>query len=382
VTVTARSRHVAFVTTTLDVSGAERVIAHLADGMARTGARVSILALQGRSGALRKLVRESSVTVADVGMTGPLDLRAIGRLQRWLRTAHVDVVCTFLFHGHIVGRLAARWAGVPILISSQQVAQWGGPVRRLLERWTGRWCDAMIAVSQGVRDDLVTHYGVPSSRIHVIYNAIDVEAFRPSRAPFGTHGTVVFGSASRFAPEKDHASLIRGFAAARAARPELQLELRLAGSGPLESRLRRLATAFGPSSGISFVGQIRDVRRFYDALDVYVQSSWTEGLPCAVIEAMAMARPVIATDVPGNREAVEAGVTGRLIPPGSPDAWRDAILEAVDDPPRAKAFGRAGQVLAADRFDAARMVADTIRLVDELCARRSCSPHTVADRSA
>lgn len=367
---TGRPRHVVLLTTTLDVSGAERVIAHLANGMARAGMQVSVLGLQRRSGALQTLIRERSVTVADLGLQGAWDIAVIGRLSRWLRDRQVDVVCTFLFHGHLVGRLAARRAGVPVLISSQQVANWGGPARRFLERWTGRWCDAMIAVSEDVRDDLVAHYGVPADRVRVIHNSVDLAAFQPSTTPFERAGPgLVFGSASRLAPEKDHASLIRGFAAARAARPDLPLELKLAGTGPLDQHLRSLAATFGPSSGVSFAGQVADVRGFYDQLDVYVQPSWTEGLPCAVVEAMAMARPVIATDVAGNREAVEPDATGVLIPSGSPDAWRDAILDMAASPERAVAFGRAGQRRAAARFDAGRMVDETIRLVDELCRR-------------
>ncbi len=364
---TSRPRHVAFVTTTLDVSGAERVIAHLASGMARAGTRASVVALQRRSGALQGLIREPSVTVTDLRMAGPWDLAVLQRLRRWLQRERVDVLVTFLFHGHLVGRLAARTTGVQVLVSSQQVAQWGGPIRRALERWTGRWCDATIAVSESVRDDLVSNYAVPADRIRVIYNAVDLEAFRPSRLPLEhREALIVFGSASRLAREKDHDSLIRGFAAARAARPDLPLQLRLAGTGSLEGRLRALAASFGPSSAISFLGQVNDVRGFHDQLDVYVQPSWTEGLPCAVVEAMAMARPVIATDVPGNRDAIEPGVTGLLIRPGSSEAWRDAILELAGDPARVMAFGRAGQARAMERFDVTRMVEETQRLIDEL----------------
>jgi glycosyltransferase involved in cell wall biosynthesis len=187
-------------------------------------------------------------------------------------------------------------------------------------------------------------------------------------------GRVVFGSASRLAPEKDHESLVRGFA--RAWRELPHLHLRLAGTGPLLDRLRNLAHAEGVGDAVHFHGQIVDVRAFYEGLDVYVQPSKTEGLPCAVLEAMAMARPVIATDVPGNRDAVARGTTGELIPPASPEPWTAALIDAARRPARAAALGEAGRLRAASRFDVSQLVADTIELLNELHSRPQRQPRS------
>jgi glycosyltransferase involved in cell wall biosynthesis len=275
------------------------------------------------------------------------------------------VVYTFLPHAHILGRYAARRAGVRHIISSQQVANWGGWTMRALERWTARWCEKVIAVSDGVRDDLVRRTGVPADRVRVIFNAIDVATYRPRTVPFDRgDDRFVIGSASRLAPEKDHRSLLRGMATAVREIP--QLRLRLAGHGPLESQLRAEVTELGLGDRVELLGHVDDVRAFYESLDVYVQPSHTEGLPCAVLEAMAMARPVIATDVPGNRDAVAPGETGWLIPARAPAAWVEALHLVRGDVAEARRRGQAGRRRAMDRFDATPMVDATFRLLQEL----------------
>jgi glycosyltransferase involved in cell wall biosynthesis len=364
--------HVALLTTTLDVSGAERVLALVADGLARAGFRVSVVGLQRRSGALAALITDPAVHVTDVGLTGAWDAAVVTRLSRWLQAEQVSVLYTFLFHATVLGRLAGRRARVPVVLSSQQVAAWGGPLRFALERWTARWCDRIVAVSPSVRDDLVTRYRFPADRIRVIANAIDVSSFVPSRAAFDGAAGVVIGSASRLAPEKDHETLIHGFALARAVRGDLQLQL--AGSGPLEARLRALIADLKLENCAHMLGRVEAIRRFYNGLDVYVQPSRAEGLPCAVVEAMAMGRPVLATDVPGNRDVVVDGVTGRLIAAGSPVAWRDAILAIAADPAAAQRSGEAGRRRAAALFDAPSMIAATVALINELLASPTRRP--------
>jgi glycosyltransferase involved in cell wall biosynthesis len=123
------------------------------------------------------------------------------------------------------------------------------------------------------------------------------------------------------------------------------------------------------------LGQIADVASFYDSLDVYVQPSRTEGLPCAVVEAMAMSRPVVATDVAGNRDAVVPGVTGLLIPAGSPQAWAAALTSIAGDVAYAQRLGAAGRQRAVEMFDAKAMIASTLCMFEELLkpsVRSSC----------
>jgi glycosyltransferase involved in cell wall biosynthesis len=356
--------HIALLTTTLDVSGAERVLALLADGLAEAGYRVSVIGLQRRSGALAAAIGDRRVTVDDLGLSNPFGLLGLPGFHRWLAREHVTVVYSFLFHAHLVGRLAARVAGVPLVLTSQQVAGWGGPFRRFLERRTARWSDEFIAVSASVRDDLISRLRVPAERVHVIPNAIRVADFTPADPPFAHAGDdVVIGSACRLAPEKDHASLIRGFALLKKAHPRVRLKL--AGSGALRPAIESLVHELGLEHDVELPGRLDDVRAFYQQLDVYVQPSRTEGLPCAVIEAMSMSRPVVATDVAGNRDAVVDGVTGVLVDPESPAAWCHALSALIRAPERAREMGEAGRRRAVEAFDAQTMVERTRALIDD-----------------
>jgi glycosyltransferase involved in cell wall biosynthesis len=157
---------------------------------------------------------------------------------------------------------------------------------------------------------------------------------------------------------------------ASSAREMPDLRLRLAGSGPLEFQLRAEVHDLGIADKVEFLGHIDDVREFYDTLDVYVQPSRTEGLPCAVVEAMAMARPVIATDVPGNRDAVAAGETGWLIPQHNPGAWAQALQAVRQEVSEARRRGVAGRRRAMDLFDVPPMVDATVRLLLEMLPAR------------
>lgn len=365
--------HITLLTTTLDVSGAEQVIALLADGLADAGYRVSVLGLQRRSGALAGIIRNPQVFVGDLGMSSAMDVGVARRLRQWLIGERVTILYSFLFHAHLVGRWAAHRTRMPLVISSQQVAEWGGWVRRTLERWTAPWCDVFVAVSPSVRDDLVTRLRVPAERVWVIPNAIRVADFTPARTPFATDGPdAAIGSACRLAREKDHESLLRGFALLKDRYPAARL--RLAGSGPLAPQIHTLIAQLGLDRHVEMLGRIDDVRSFYQGLDIYVQPSRTEGLPCAVLEAMTMARPVVATDVPGNRDAVVDQETGLLITPASPVAWAEALSALLDDRERARHLGRMGRKRALAAFDVARMIDETLRLLDAKYPRAPLPP--------
>jgi glycosyltransferase involved in cell wall biosynthesis len=216
-----------------------------------------------------------------------------------------------------------------------------------------------------VKADVVGRMGFPEERVDVIFNAIQVATYTPATRPFDRAGQqIVVGSASRLAPEKNHESLIQGFALARRTTPGLIL--RLAGTGPLAPRLAAVVAEQQLTDCVELLGHVEDVRGFFESLDLYVQPSRTEGLPCAVIEAMAMKRPVVATDVPGNRDAVVHGSTGWLIAPNSPEAWANAISEALRDRPRAIALGEAGRRRAEELFDSEAMVTKTLHLLKRL----------------
>jgi glycosyltransferase involved in cell wall biosynthesis len=170
-------------------------------------------------------------------------------------------------------------------------------------------------------------------------------------------------------PEKDHTSLLRAFATLRRRYPGARLVL--AGAGPERERLEGLATSLGIDGSVEFLGHVDDVRPVHARLDVYVQSSHVEGMPVAVLEALAAGIPVVAARVGGNEEAVVDGVGGVLVPPQRPEAIVEAVSRIVDQPALAREMAAAGQRHVEQVFGSAAMVEATDALMRRLLSLRT-----------
>jgi glycosyltransferase involved in cell wall biosynthesis len=142
--------------------------------------------------------------------------------------------------------------------------------------------------------------------------------------------------------------------------------LLIAGDGAERESLAETARASGVGDTVEFLGEVTDVPGVLARADIYVQPSFQEGLPNAVLEAMAMGLPIIATRVSGNEDVVADGDNGLLVPPGDPHALAEAILDLVRNPDRRRAFAEAARASVPERFGAGRLVADTLALYDSL----------------
>ena len=356
--------------TTFDIGGAERVYIELARGLARRGYPVIAAALQRRSGAVARELEGSGVDTVDLGMRGKSDVLVIWRLVRLLRRQRVTVLYTFLIHAHVLGRTAAKLASTPVILSSQQIMAWEGRVSEWLNRVTARWCSAVVGVSKNVARYLTEDVGVAPAKVVAIYNCVDVSAFRQDPRERHATGNVI-GSIARLNPEKDHETLLHAFRLVRRRRPDARLLL--AGAGPERDRLERLASSLGIAQAVEFLGHVSDVRTVHRRLDVYVQSSHVEGMPVAVLEALAAGLPVVAARVGGNEEAVIDGVGGVLVPPRSPELLAAAIERVLGDRDAARKMGEAGQRHVRDVFGADAMVEATAALIERLLVQRDAA---------
>jgi len=360
--------------TTFDMGGAERVYVQLARGLSNRGYRVIAACLQRRSGRVAEELRESCVEILDLAMSSKSDLGANWRLVQFLRRNHVDVVYTFLIHSHLVGRLAARICKVPVLISSQQVMLIENRFRKWANRFTARWCAAVVAVSRNVEEYLVHDVGVPRSKVVTIYNAIETEPFEaisPRTVDDRAPGPCV-GYCARLRTEKDHQTLIKAIKSVKERFPGTRLLL--AGDGPRRERLERFVKSEHMTESVEFLGHVSDVSSFYSRLDIYVQSSAFEGLPLAILEALACSLPVVATRVAGNEEIIEDGESGRLVEPRNPAALAEAIAWMATHRTEARTMGMNGRKVVRERFGAEAMVNATDRLIAGLLSAGGATP--------
>ncbi|MGH2454263.1 MAG: glycosyltransferase [bacterium] len=350
--------------TTFDVGGAEQVVRHLGLGLARRDYRVLVACLQRRSGAIAHDLARGGVTLIDLEARGKADPVPWVRLLRILRAGRVDVVYTFNFHAHMVGRVASRLAGVPVVLSSQQTMDWETPLQEAANRLTARWCTRVVAVSDHVARYLRERVRIPEGKLRTIYNAVDTDHFRgrqrPERPAVGD-ALSVLGMVARLAPEKDHDTLLDALVLVRGRHPGARLLL--AGDGPERRRLEERARTLGLATAVTFLGHVADVRQVFGELDLYVHSSRVEGLPVALLEAMASRLPVVAGRVGGTEEVVISGGTGLLVAPRDPAALAGAVSWMLEHPQDAVRLGGQGRRRVEELFSVPAMLESTDQMI-------------------
>ena len=256
------------------------------------------------------------------------DWRAVLEIQRMLKQVSVDVLRTHQYHANLYGRIAGRLAGVPVIIPSfhnlYRSPDKPKMHRRLINRFLASWSDRLVAVSDAVADDIVRYDGIRRERIRVIHNGIVIEDFRPSikkakaREVFGLpEKRWIVGSVGRLTPQKGHEFMIKAVKGLK------EVALAIAGDGPLRRRLKEVAHKEGVECYLLGTLDQKKIPLFLKALDIFCFPSLWEGMPSALLEAMASGLPVIATRISSNMEIV--GNAGILVDTRAPEEIRDSI---------------------------------------------------------
>jgi glycosyltransferase involved in cell wall biosynthesis len=252
------------------------------------------------------------------------------------------------------------------------------PFRRwlyvLAERLTSPLADRVLAVSSAIAHDLIHRYGIRAEKVVTIRNGIDADAFIPTRPPalvlkdlnLGNEDRRI-GLAARMTPQKGHLVLLQ--ALRLMSQRFSNLRCLLIGDGPLRPSLERYAGELGVAGQCVFTGIRSDIADLLSVVEVVVLPSHSEGLPFVLLEAMALAKPVVATRVGGNPEVVEDGKTGLLVPPGDPKALAEAIAFLLDHPDDAACMGKRGRERVVGRFGLDRMIKALEQLYLELLDR-------------
>ena len=322
---------IVYVLTSLGMGGAERLVLALASRMAGRGHTVHLLVL-------RPPVAEQWPTALPVVYLGmrrtPLSvIDGFAQARRFLRGFRADVLHSHSFHPNMVARLLGLFIPSTAVLSTVHNVYEGGRQRMLAYRLTDGLSRQTTAVSQAAAERFVRLKAVPRRKCTVLTNGIDTTEFAPQaerrvrvRAEMdaGRDGEFIWLTAGRIVPAKDIPNLLRAFAMVRAAQPELQLWI--AGEGNVDevSGLTRLARELGLAGRVGWLGLRRDLPALLDAADGFVLASAWEGMPLALGEAMAMEKPVAATDVGGVRELV--GDAGTIVPAKDSTALAAAML--------------------------------------------------------
>ena len=274
--------------------------------------------------------------------------------------------------------LAAKLSGAKRLVVIEQliadpaakkiIGGGGGNFLRNLFGWRARYMvltwlqarliDTTICVSKAVRERLVHEYGYPEHKTVTICNGVDRHYYDSIQFKQGNNGDAHIGTGSqetiivcvaRLSPVKRIDLLLD--ALSYVAKSHSSWKCAIVGSGPLEEELRARSAALGLSDSVQFTGHVNDVRPYLNMAGVFVLSSEKEGLPLALLEAMAMGLPCIATDVGGNSEVIEHGQTGLIVKFGSPEELAQAIEYLLDHASERHRMGEQAKQRVREHFD-------------------------------
>jgi glycosyltransferase involved in cell wall biosynthesis len=341
--------------------GTQRALTQLVQGLAKRGHSQKVLCLNNSYDAT--IVSELRSSPAEVRIVGKTALKSgYGFLSTWLwlKRERFDVIVTMLFAADVIGRALGKWAGVPRIISSLRARNVHySSLRRWLVRATMDAADAVVINSPHSREFAVVVEGVKPDRIFWIPNGVRVVQYtEPVRQELlrdelglPPHGYLL-GCVGRLTKQKGIDVLLR--ALSLVSNPDFNLII--FGTGEDEPLLRALAIKLGLESRVHFAEYRRDLPRILGALDLYVHPARFEGMPNAVLEAMAAACPIVATAVDGNQELIEDGKHGWLVPPDDPSALAMAIGAALSDLDEAQRRGAAAQRRVADYFSVDTMI--------------------------
>jgi glycosyltransferase involved in cell wall biosynthesis len=358
-----RPIHVLHVIDGLKVSGAETLLRDLLARLPRDRYRVSVC--YSTPGPMADELMGMGIPLTRLPRLGRLDPLLTLRLAQVMRRDPPQVVHTHLFKSDFHGRIAARLTGVPVVVSSlHNCDRWAqNPVLGWIYGWTAGLADRLIAVSEDVRLYAIKYTFVRPDRVVTVHSAVPLEKYagceeagRALRREMGiAEQTPLLGMIARLAAQKDHATLLEALARLRSLVPGVRALI--VGDGPLRAALSRQAESLGLGDVVTFTGMRRDIPAILAALDVFVLSTHWEGLPVALLEAMAASRPVVASSVAGVPGVVDDGVTGLIVAHADPSALAEACAQLLRDPDRAKRMGAAGRQRVAAHYSAEQMLA-------------------------
>ncbi len=365
-----------------DVGGLENGVVNLINRMAPERFRHAVVALTEVTDFKRRVKRDDVRFIAIKKPPGQ-GLWQAPLMYRILREMQPAIVHTRNLAA-LEMALPAAWARVPVRIHGEHGWDTSDPdgssrkfrlVRRLYKPFVHRY----VALSRHLERYLIDHVGVDAGRVSQVYNGVDTQRFRPASgareviagSPFSEPQAWFIGTVGRLQEIKDQVLLARAFVRVLEMAPAARQRMRLviAGEGPLRAPVQQVLRDGGAEHLAWLAGARDDVPEFLRGLDTFVLPSRAEGISNTILEAMATALPIIATNVGGNAELLEDQVTGRLVPARTVDTMASALLDDFESPVRAALRGKNARIAVEKRFSLETMVAAYSELYENSLAQ-------------
>jgi len=342
--------------------GGERGFGQLSTNINRDRFQPFVAAHPG--GKLEDIVRRAGVPFFPLDMSRKVNSRTISHLSRIIAENRIHIAHSMGARADFFARMACRKQSstavictVAMLVEGFDVGFLRKAVYKIADRYSARYVTHYISVSKAVKNRLVEERGISPDRVSVIYNGVELDQYDPklhspekARLSLGIENNYpIIGTIGRLVYQKGLPYFLK--AAERVYSKKKEVRFVIIGHGPDEASLKHLADSLGITQVCTFAGPRFDIDRLLSTFHIFVLPSLLEGLPRVIIEAMAMARPIVATDIDGVREQITNNQTGLLVEPANPELLAGAIMAILDDEQKANRLARKAQQHAKENFD-------------------------------
>ncbi len=352
---------IAYFIGSLRLGGAEKQVVELVLGLDKSRYDIEIWCIN-RGGAMVETVRRSGVAVhifevsLPYGKYNPFSylhlFRNLWRIYRQVRKSKPDIVHGYLFTAYIVGIVCGRWTGVPVLISSRRSLGYfkdDKPWKQRLENYVNKKTDVILVNSKAVWRDVLIRERHCEGKIRLIYNGVDLEKYKPVsdasevRKELGiVTQDIVVGVVANLIHYKGHLEILDAATMLKSEFPNLRFVF-VGRDGGMQKKIEGKIAALNLEEMIVLAGSRGDIEHIIPVFDVMLLASHEEGFSNVLLEGMACAKPIVATDVGGNPESVKDGETGFIIPPRNPATMAEALKKLLTGAELRKRLGEAGR---------------------------------------
>lgn len=331
--------------------------------------RFETVIVYSKGGRLRKEFEDIGIQVEKFDTKSKFNLSEVLHLYRLIKVNRINILQTHGPRVDFFGAIAAKLAGIPhiitrhVAISHHLLSDFRKKIYTFFDNIAMKWAARVITVSHVVEDDLVESQGVARDKIVTIVNGVDLGRFSQTsktasvkiRSEFGIDaGVQVVGMIAQLSHWKGISYFLNAISSILTRYQNVRFLI--VGDGPERANLEAMAELLGISRHVVFAGFRRDIPEIIASIDIVVLSSLREGLPLVLLESMAMAKPVVATDVGGVSELVLNGKTGFLISPRNSDTLSEAVAKLLHDRKKGKEFGKAGRKYVEQNFSLDQMI--------------------------
>jgi sugar transferase (PEP-CTERM/EpsH1 system associated) len=349
----------------LNVGGMEWVVVNLLKKLNRNMFNPVMVCLV-KGGSLVTEVKKLNCPVIILNKPEKLDFSVSFRLAKVIREKKIELIHTHNTGAYIYGTIAAKLAGCGVIIHTEHGRYFPDKKRLMVaEKILSNFTYRIVTVSEALKNDLIKFEKINPEKISVITNGIDLKHFKPlaknvirqKKHELGLDkNDFVIGNIGRLVSVKGHRDLIQAFSLVHKSLPKVKLVI--AGDGPLKDDLINFSQSLRLQKNILFLGERNDILELLNTFDIFVLPSKSEGISLTLLEAMAVGKPVVATSVGGNKEIIENGKDGYLVPAQIPKRLGEIILNIVKTYKNNRELGVLAYEKVREKYSLDKMVND------------------------